>query len=32
MIYKLAFAIRDASATKNVGTEKKPKKLMYLKQ
>ncbi|GAA8615346.1 hypothetical protein ACUXLE_000545 [Staphylococcus epidermidis] len=30
-LYKLAFAIRDASATKNVGTEKKPKEAYVFK-
>lgn len=30
-LYKLAFAIRDAAATKNIGTEKKPKETYVFK-
>ena len=30
-MYKLAFAIRDAASTKNVGTEKKPKEVYRFK-
>lgn len=30
-LYKLAFAIRDAATTKNVGTEKKPKEVYRFK-
>lgn len=30
-LYKLAFAIRDAAATKNIGTEKKPKEAYVFK-